>query len=427
MDTGYRYTQGMKTDPNDIEFGVAIAGIQNQGAGKESIWTYWGKNRARIVDRSDPSAGNGFGQHFREDIGLAADMGMSMFRFSIDWSRVEPKKGEIDEKYVQFCKAVVAEINKRGMKVIITLFHFDYPQWFEELGGFTKKKNLIHFLQYVKNVVPQFTGTVYAWIILNEPSTWIFQSYIYGIFPPGEKNKIIKALRTLDAFSHAHNQAYEYIKNHDRNAKVGSSSNLCRFLPYNENSFVERLACSLVNWLWNYRFINKTYHRSDFIGVQYYNRVKIRKLLNGNIAGILQEYGVTRTAGETEVSDIGWDIEPTGLSFFMNELWKRYRRPLFITESGVADAGISSETGIFDDRKRQQHIKDTIEAVRKANQSGIDIMGVLWWTLVDNWEWPLGFTAKFGFYSQESEGKRVARKSVSIMKSLLGPKHSHVL
>lgn len=402
-----------------VEYGVAISGVQNHGAGPASIWTHWSQAGGKIVDWSSPAKGNNFGQRYRNDIRLASKLGCRIFRFSIDWSRVEPSQGCIDENYLVFCGQVISEIRKHGMKPVVTLFHFDYPQWFEDIGGFFKVSNHAQFLNFVATVVRRFKGLIFAWVTVNEPITLAFNQYVYSGFPPGIKYPFIKglykAILLADRFAALHIKTYNLIKQLDRATPTGFSSNLCRILPYRQHNIFDNLLAKLFSWLWNFRFIDKTVSHTDYIGVQYYTRAKLLTRIGGNIGGFLQEYGLTRPTGEVETSDTGWDIVPEGLAFFLHELWKRYQKPLFITESGIAEAGTQEKNGELNDRKRQKYIKSTVDIVDTAVKNGINIIGVLWWTLVDNWEWSLGYGPKFGFCSVNPDGKRRLRKSAAMV------------
>ena len=409
----------LSNNKKSIKYGVAIAGVQNDGPGSGSIWKSWAEKKGKIADSSIPTNGVGFYTKYKEDIQLAKEMGLKVFRFSIDWARVEPKKGDIDQIYLDHCQSVINEIENKGMEAFVTLFHFDYPQWFQVLGGFTRKSNFKYFLSFIEIVVSRFAGQVDTWMSLNEPVNWAFHSYLYGDFSPGEKN-LIKTTQVINNLIDLNNQCYRLIKKLDSKALVGVGNNMNWFKPFNINSVIENKVATLLNWFWNWRYIDKTINCCDFVGVQYYARIEIQTRLGGNLFGLFQERGLTLPTGKVKISDLGWDIVPKGLEYFLKKVWLKYHKPIYITEVGLAEAGISDGFGLIVDQKREEYVKQIVDIVNQAVESGIEVLGVVWWTLTDNWEWTLGFSPKFGFYRVDPNGLRVPRESVSTLKQIIG-------
>ena len=189
-------------------------------------------------------------------------------------------------------------------------------------------------------------------------------SYLRGIWPPQRKS-VFKYFKVLNNLAKAHDLAYKSLHLIDLDCEVGISKNNIDF----EGGILAKLA----DYFWNKHFLNKIKDKQDFIGFNYYYHNRIRGFrFNRNKNKI--------------VSDMGWEIYPKGIYHVLKEL-KRYNKPIYITENGLADVK---------DEKREKFIKDHLYWIHKAIQDGIDVRGYLYWSLLDNFEWNKGLWPKFG-------------------------------
>ncbi len=405
----------MQKNPS-LNHGVAISGVQNCGAGSSSIWFDWERKEGTILDNSLSKDGPDFINHYKEDIEIASKLGLKFFRLSLDWARLEPQQGSWDHYYIQWFTDVLKEIARQKMEPVVTLLHFDYPFWFEKMGGFQKVENILHVDSYVHKAIVHFGSKVKFWITVNEPNTWAFQSFVLGMFPPGFKSNLRRALNVYRNLARVHTRAYTIIKTQFPNSFVAPSINFCLFQPFNQHSILEKLTIRFLDNLWNYRYLDWCVKTYDFIGLQYYNTATIQFKLGGELGGICNEYGLRKPSGRYPTSDIFWDINSQGLEHFLSSVWKKHKKPIFITELGHADKGEPNDNTIVDS-KRISYMKSCRSIIYKAIHSGVPLIGVLWWTLVDNWEWALGFTPSFGFYRVLPSGKRIARESTKVFKT----------
>lgn len=321
---------------------------------------------------------------YEEDFDIAKSLGHNAHRFSIEWSRVEPEEGMFNEKEIEHYKNAIKALRARGIEPFVTLWHWTQPIWIADIGGWENKKTVEHFLRYAEKIVGELKGDVKFWIVLNEPNIYTGFGFVKGSHPPGKRN-IFKALGVYLNLLKAQKRSYEIIHKIDRDAGVGIANSFMHFEEKN-NFFLNKSIKNIVNYFWNLWFLNKIGKELDFIGCNYYSR---------------QLIGVGNKRVETgETSDLGWEIFPQGIYFVLKKL-EKYKKPIYITENGIADAK---------DEKRAGFIKDHLQWVAKAIEEDVDARGYFYWSLLDNFEFPeaRGFWPRFGLV--EIDYKTMARK-----------------
>jgi beta-glucosidase len=217
----------------------------------------------------------------------------------------------------------------------------------------------------------EYGNLVDFWITINEPLVYAAKGYLEGLWPPRKRNPLL-FLRVLQNQVMAHRRVYEIFHRRPE-IKVGIAKNNQFFEPYDKNSFFDRAVAKIADYFWNHWFLGKIKHCLDFIGLNYYFHNVIAFPLY-----IQNENHI--------VSDIGWEIYPSGIFHTLVGL-KRYQKPIYITENGVADAK---------DLLRKDFIRDHLFWVHKAIQEGTDVRGYFHWSLMDNFEWEKGFEPRFG-------------------------------
>jgi len=376
-----------RTFPEGFFWGVASSAYQTEG-GNTNDWSVWERENATKRGGHPPEnyvsgqAADHF-RRFREDFDIAKKLHVNAFRISIEWSRIEPEEGVIDIEALRHYRIVAEELRKRGLEPFVTLWHFTNPLWISEMGGWKNPKTVSCFKQYAELVVRELGDIVKFWIPLNEPVVYAGNSFFSGIWPPGEKN-VISFFRVWKNLKRGHIRAYEKIREACPDAQIGIAKSFIFFEAY--RSFTGRIFKHIQESFWNFSFLERIDRYLDFIGVNYYFRIQLGK-----------------ERGEKEISDVGWDTCPYGIYEILTETHKRFGKPLYVTENGIADAK---------DEKRARATRDTIAHMHRAISNGSDVRGYFHWSLTDNFEWEKGFWPRFGLCEIDYETqKRVIRKS----------------
>ncbi len=368
-------------------WGSAISSYQAEGDNFNSDW--W------LFDNGKSSKASYFWYKWREDIKLLKELGHNAFRFSIEWSRIFKTEKEIDYKSLDIYKEIVNELLNHNIEPIITIWHFTNPIWFYKKGGWLNKENINYFLDYVQLIGKHFDNVKYI-IILNEPNVYAFKSYLEGTWPPQEKN-LIKAFKVLNNLKSAYLQAYKILKNSKRLLSV--SQNLIIFKPYKYYNPLNVISSLIDNKFFNFYFLDRIKQFMDFVGINYYTRVFVKLFSNF----VYKE--------NAEKNCLGWEVYPKGLYEVCRVVYKKYKKPIMITENGICTDN---------DFQRIKFIKEHIYYLKKAVKEGIKILGYVYWSFLDNYEWAEGFGPRFGLVEVDYQtGDRKVRKSAYFYKEII--------
>ncbi len=309
--------------------------------------------------------------NYADDIALAQKMNMNALRFSVEWSRIEPREGSWDATAIDHYKAYVKQMKQAGIEPVITLFHFTLPVWFAELGGFEKRRNTKYFLRFAEKILAELGSDITYVITVNEPEVYAYESYYLGHWPPAVRSKRAM-IRVQLNLVYAHNQAAKMIHGMSRRYKVSIAKNSNYFYP-GDDARLSVMSATVLQYFQDDFVLKRVYKTCDFLGVNFYfsNRV----------------YGYRIHSPNDHTSDLGWDMSPADLEHVLERLYAKYKLPIIITENGVADAS---------DEKRQWWMTQTILAMQRAMGLGVDLRGYLHWSLLDNFEWDKGKWPRFG-------------------------------
>lgn len=324
---------------------------------------------------------------FQLDFDIAKKLRFTALRTGVEWSRIEPEQGVFDAKEIDHYKTYFSELKKRGITPVITLWHWTMPDWFAKKGGFEKRTNVKYFTRYVTRITKEL-GIYFNYVItINEPTVYAAYSYHEQLWPP-QKGSKIATVRVLRNLAIAHNKAYKVIKKQRPKAKVGLAHNCASFYA-GDDSAITRTVVKLLDLLENRIFINRVRRKQDFFGLNYY--------FANRVIG-------TRVHNPTEhTNDAGWSMEPDKLQPLVEHMYKKYKRPIIITESGVAD---------MHDQYRKWWITESIKALDGAIKNGVPVLGYIHWSLLDNFEWEKGFWPRFGLVEIDYKTqKRTVRPS----------------
>ena len=342
---------------------------------------------------------------YKDDVQLMKALSLNAYRFSVEWSKIEPKQGEFDAGALDHYEKVVDELLANGIEPVITLHHFTNPIWFEDKGAFLQDDSPEIFTRFVERVVNKLAPKVKFWCTINEPAVYAFLGYFNAEFPPA-LNDAVKLARVLRNMLLAHTAAYNAVKKIRPDAQVGLVVHVALCDPPNQWSLVDILIARMLNNLMNnshfeylvngrYDFnlpgmVSEKYRGGqkdafDFIGLNYYtNHFRIFKPF-----GKEQFVEITKVPPE-KLTDMGWAIYPEGMYRSLKLIASYTSKPIYITESGIADRA---------DTKRAKYIEDHLLVINKAISDGLNVKGYFYWSLMDNFEWAHGFDSKFGLYS----------------------------
>jgi len=371
--------------PKDFLWGAATASYQVEGGIDNNDWA----QAAR--EGKVPECGRACDHYsrYKEDFDIAKELGHNAHRFSIEWARIEPEEGKFDEKEIEHYRAVLGALRARGLEPMVTLWHFTLPTWFVQSGGWLRKDAPQVFARYAEKAAQELGAQCAVMHTMNEPIVYASNGWFRGTWPPFEAFAATKQkgfarqmymnarssgrlhllpvpyFRVRRALVRAHNMAYTTIKSAHPEISVGLVKNVIVFSGM--NVFTRTLA-RIMNEHWTHTFMRGVAKSCDSIGVNYYFY---------NAFGDKTEY---------ERTDAGWDMVPEKLGDALCML-RRYKKPLYVTEAGLADER---------DTYRAKYIRESVRGVERALQSGVDVRGFLYWSLLDNYEWADGFTKRFG-------------------------------
>lgn len=405
-------TSGSRMFPDDFLFGAATASHQVEGDNRWNDW--WEYEQAGLLPFKSGRTCDHY-HRYAEDFDLAQSWGHNCHRFSVEWSRLEPREGEWDEDAVAHYGDVLKALQQRGMAPIVTLNHFTLPAWLLKRGGWMAKDAPAKFANFVSRFVREVDGSVAYWLTINEPTVYVQQAYINGAWPPLENSAWRSALRILRQLARAHSLSYAAIKRVHPEARVGFAHGALDVQPCNPDRIVDRLSAAIRDYLLNrlfFRMIGATpnnsesrQHNLDFIGLNYYTRVCVTA---GSLESSLLVGRACKLNHHAESgiqSSLGWEVYPKGLAKVLRQ-FSAYGLPMLVTENGIASD---------DDQERCRFIKEHLQVISDALANGKAVLGYVHWSLMDNFEWNAGYAPRFGLAEVDPETlERRARPSAEL-------------
>lgn len=388
--------------PKSFFWGAATSAYQVEGDNVNSDWWEW--ERSVGLKQASGKACRHY-ELYSQDFDLACQLNHNCHRLSIEWGRVEPEEGKFSARGLEHYRDVILSLNERNIEPIVTLHHFTNPLWFARLGGWQNKSADKYFARYVEKTTGVLCDNVRFWVTINEPMVYVYHSYILGLWPPQEKS-FLKAKLVTDNLVSAHIKAYKLIHRIYKNKGfpspfVSIASNLQAFQPCSA-TLKNKFATYLRNRSFNLEMINRLirYHTLDFIGINYYTRSLV-DVESWHIRNLLLDV-CKKNHSTLKKNSLGWDIYPEGLYNLLLR-FKRYNLPLFILENGICTE---------DDTLRWDFIYCHLENLYLAIEQGVKILGYIYWSLIDNFEWHNGFGPRFGLIEVDyNTYKRTIRES----------------
>jgi beta-glucosidase len=410
-------------------WGTATAAYQIEGAwnedGKgESIWDAFCRNPGAIEDGSSGDVACDHYHRLDEDLDLLAALGARAYRCSVAWTRVLPAgDGAVNEPGLAFYDRLVDGLLERGIRPFVTLYHWDLPLALQERGGWVSEDAPRWFADYAAVVASRLGDRVHDWVTLNEPQVTAFAGYQTGVHPPGVRNRGL-AVRVAHHLLLAHRAAAQAVRAAAPGASVGIALNLSPVYPATD-SLEDEAAARIADGALNRWFLDPLHGRGypqdvvalygadappplggydgalDFVGINYYTRQVVQASADSALG-----YEVLEPAAA--VTEMGWEVFPEGLREILQRVQRDYRpRSIYVTESGAA---FPDDPG-GEDPARVAYLRDHFAAAADALDDGLPLDGYFVWSLLDNFEWHLGFAKRFGLVYVDYETQQRTLKA----------------
>ena len=413
---------------NDFLWGAASASYQIEGAyledGKgENIWDAYCQESGHVAHGEIGNVACDHYHLFREDVKMMQKMGIKNYRFSISWTRILPDgTGAVNQKGIQFYSDLVDALLEAGITPMVTLFHWDYPYALHQKGGWLNPDSSDWFVDYAKVVVDALSDRVTYWMTINEPQVFIGCGYAIGKFAPFQK----LPARDLAQMSHnvllAHGKTVKMIREcAKKTPKIGFAFSTPCTTPTDNSPLAIEIARQKSFAFTRERFTFETAWWADpiFLGDYPQDAYSILKsdmpnIKEGDMELISQPvdfYGVNIYYSQAEENpnayvendymgcprtQMGWPVTPEALYWGPKFLFERYGKPILISENGMASHDWVQLDGKVHDPGRIDYMKRYLRELHRAMQDGTEVMGYMYWSIMDNFEWADGYDKRFG-------------------------------
>ena len=344
--------------------------------------------------------------------------GLNSYRFSVEWSKIEPQQGCFDTNALNHYQDVCAELIRQGIKPVIGLHHYTDPCWFLDKGGFSDEKNIKFFVRFSSKIIDHLYEHIFKHISIkdihlmpliitfNSPEGYAMKGYLLNEAPPGLCD-MQQACTVLKNMLEAHVQTHQALKKIDaHNLRVGITKNIHQLNPKNPYNLISNICCTVGSMLTDrcfydffttgvynvyvpgkalvYHTNNQAPHSLDYIGLNYYSN------------GIMHYSKKIAPDNTRATANPTYSIYAQGLLLALDEinnnLAKPLHIPLYITENGIAPIGDHADTK---NTFYQNYLGTSLFA---ALRKKYDIRGYITWSLMDNFEWNLGYKVQYGLF-----------------------------
>ncbi|HEY6809297.1 MAG TPA: GH1 family beta-glucosidase [Gemmatimonadales bacterium] len=436
--------------PEDFLWGAATSAYQIEGSpladgAGESIWHRFAHTPGRTANGETGDVACDHYHRVPEDVALLAQLGLNAYRFSISWSRVLPQgRGGVNPRGVGFYDRLVDALLARGIRPVATLYHWDLPQALDELGGWAARDSAQWFADYARVMYRALGDRVPMWSTLNEPWVVVDGGYVHGALAPGRRN-LDEAARVAQNLLRAHGAAVQAYRAEGRR-QIGIVFNIEPKRAASDDPQDVAATRRADAWM-NRQFLEpalglgvpaelrEIYGSAwrepsaddlrlmaqpvDFLGINYYTRAVTR---HDDAAPPVRASGVRQPGAR--YTETGWEVHAPALTETL--LWVQARSgalPLYVTENGAAFADpATGVNGTVDDPLRVAYYRDHLRAALEARTRGVDLRGYFAWSLLDNFEWSLGYAKRFGivhvdFATQKRTPKASARFYADVVRT----------
>jgi len=440
-------SNGALSFPEGFTWGAATAAYQIEGAATAdgrgvSIWDTFSRvpGKVRRGDTGDIACDSY--HRYREDVALISSLGLTDYRFSISWPRVQPGgTGPANEKGLDYYRALLDELAEHNIAAAVTLYHWDLPQELQDEGGWAVRSTAERFADYALLVAEKLGDRVSRWITLNEPQVVASHGYREGVHAPGLTDSAAAAAATHHLLL-GHGLAAQAVRSVHPATPLGITFDMHPVkLPDGDQSDAVQAAWLATDAELNGLFLEpvllgrypaharaellpdesliadgdmKTIRQPvDFLGVNYYSPVYLRAgdpddLRRGEEPARCGLPGVVEyRPADLDRTPMGWLVDADGLYDLLLQVSGRAPGiPLYITENGCAAEDYVDPLGVVNDQERISYLHAHLDASARAVEAGVNLAGYYVWSLLDNFEWGWGFQKRFGIVFVDFETQR---------------------
>ena len=417
--------------PSDFLWGCATSAYQIEGSpladgAGPSIWQRFCHTPGLTRDGDTGDVACDHYRRYRDDVALMRSLGLRAYRFSVSWSRVQPLGcGAVNAPGLDFYERLVDALLDAGIEPMVTLYHWDLPAALDDLGGWLNPDIAGRFADYASILFRRLDDRVKMWTTLNEPWVVTDGGYLHGALAPGHRNRFEAPIATHQLLR-AHGAAVQAYRsegrhrigivvnlepkhpasgeNADRDAATRADAYMNRqyLAPIFLGAYPEELSTIFAEaWpRWPAGDFESIRQPVDFLGVNYYTRSVVRF---DAAAWPLRSAAVRQE--RSTYTETGWEVFAEGLTETLVRVKQLYGNlPLYVTENGAAfyDPPTASRERVADSL-RVDYLRSHIAAVRAAIEAGVDVRGYFVWSLLDNFEWSLGYSKRFGIVHVDFE------------------------
>lgn len=373
--------------PDGFVWGTATAAHQIEGGNTNNDWWQWEHDPSSGCAEPSGDACDSW-HRWSEDVDLCAELGLGSYRFSLEWSRIEPEPGEWSTAAIDHYRRICASILERRMEPVVTFHHFTSPQWLTAQGGWREAATADRFAAFCGRAAGELGDVVRRACTINEPNIVSVMGYLLGMFPPGVQDAAAWA-EARAVMVDAHRKAVDAIRANTDGVPVGLTLSMSDHQAVDGAEAERDQARADMEDV----FLAAT-EGDDFVGVQTYSRTRVGP---GGILG--PEDGV-------EVLPLGYEYWPEALGATIRRAWEVTggTMPVLVTENGI---------GTSDDDQRIRYVRTALEGVLDCLADGIDVRGYTYWSLLDNFEWAFGYGPHFGLVEVDRQAPFARRPKPS--------------
>ncbi len=417
------------TFPSDFVWGAAAASYQVEGAAREdgkglSVWDKFSHTPGKVYEGNTGDVACDHYHRYKEDVALMRQIGLQAYRLSVSWPRVLPEGvGEVNPAGLGFYDRLIDELLAAGITPYVTLFHWDFPYALYCQGGWLNRRSSDWFADYTDVMVRALGDRVRHWMPLNEPSVFIQLGHQVGNHAPGDRLTFDQIVQMAHHTLVAQGKSTQIIRAAVGGAQVGSAHAGHVVMPATESeddiaAAREAMLTVRERHLWYHSWWSdpvfrgeypaeavalfgadmpeirtgdmETIHQPlDFYGMNIYNGEYVRRGKDGNVEVVPHPDGRPLTA-------FHWPVTPEALRWGPRFVWERYRRPVAITENGLANSDWVALDGKVHDPQRIDFTRRYLLNFRQAAEDGVQVAGYFHWSIMDNFEWAEGYKHRFG-------------------------------
>lgn len=379
-----------KNFPDGFRWGTATAAHQVEGGNWNNDWWAWEHTEGSPCEEPSGDAVDQW-RLYDQDIALCAALGFDNYRFSIEWSRIEPEPGEFSRAALEHYRRVCASCLTHGIEPVVTFHHFTTPRWVVAEGGWHTASTVDRYLRFCEVAVGALGDLIGRACTINEPNIVATIGYHLGFFPPGLTDDTLYR-QANDNFVDAHRRVVPILKGGPGEFPVGLTLSMTDYQAVPADDADAQAGVARMRWVMEDQFMDAC-AGDDFLGVQTYSRMRI-----GPRGPLGAEEGF-------DTLEMGYEYYPESLEACIRRAWEYTGGtiPLLVTENGI---------GTNDDDQRRRYVTTALEGVLACIADGIDLRGYTYWSLLDNFEWAFGYRPRFGIIDVDrSTQRRIVKPS----------------